>query len=69
MASDDADFRDCDFGYRPHAGPKGATKGLCKSLQFGKFNHIAEADIRSFSDSTDHDISVEMLRKRTDDRR
>ncbi len=65
----EADFRDCSFGYRPHTGPKDAVKGLCKSLQFGKFNHIAEADIRSFFDSTDHDMLMEMLRKRTDDRK
>ena len=38
-------------------------------MQYGKFNHIVEADIRSFSDSINHDISLEMLRKRTDDRK
>ncbi|WP_207681267.1 group II intron reverse transcriptase/maturase [Desulfonema magnum] len=65
----EADFRECSFGYRPHVGPKDAVKGLCKSLQYGKFNYIVEADIRSFFDSTDHDILLEMLRKRIDDRK
>lgn len=65
----EADFRDCSFGYRPHISPKDAVKGLCKSLQYGKFNHIVEADIRSFFDSIDHDILLEMLKKRIDDRK
>ena len=65
----EADFRECGSGYRPHTGAKDAVRGLCKSLQYGKFNHIVEADIRSFSDSINHDISLEMLRKRTDDRK
>ena len=63
------DFRDSSFGYRPQTGAKDAVKGLCRSLQFGKFNCIAEADIRSFFDSTDHDLLPEMLKKRTDDRK
>ena len=65
----EADFRECSFGYRPHTGAKDAVKGLCKSLQYGKFNYIVEADIRSFFDSIDHDILLEMLRKRIDDRK
>ena len=63
----EADFCDCSFGYRPHIGPKDAVKGLCKSLQYGKFNYVVEADIRSFFDN--HDILLEMLRKRIDDRK
>jgi group II intron reverse transcriptase/maturase len=65
----EADFRESSFGYRPHTGAKDAVKGLCKSLQYGKFNYIVEADIRSFFDSIDHDILMEMLRKRIDDRK
>jgi len=65
----EADFRECSFGYRPHTGAKDAVRGLCKSLQYGKFNYIVEADIRSFSDSINHDILLEMLRKRIDDRK
>ncbi len=39
----EADFRECSFGCRPHTGAKDAVKGLCKSLQHGKFNCIVEA--------------------------
>jgi RNA-directed DNA polymerase len=63
------DFRDCSFGYRPHIGPKNAVKELSKRLQYGKFNYIVEADIRSFFDSIDHEILLEMLTKRIDDRK
>ncbi len=63
------DFRDCSFGYRPRISSKDAVKGLCKSLQYGKFNCIVEADIRNFFDSINHDTLLEMLKKRIDDRK
>lgn len=65
----EADFRDCSFGYRPHRSAKDAVKALSRSLQFGKYNFIVEADIRGFFDNIDHDILLDMLSKRIDDRK
>ena len=65
----EADFRDCSFGYRPRRSAKDAVKELSRSLQFGKYNFIVEADIRGFFDNIDHDILLEMLSERIDDRK
>ena len=43
------DFLPNSYGYRPNRGPQLAVKDLTRELQFGKFNYIVEADIRSFS--------------------
>jgi retron-type reverse transcriptase len=63
------DFLCCSFGYRPKIGAKDAVRDVSGQLQFGNFNYIAEADIRSFFDSIDHDKLLEMLKIRIDDRK
>ena len=63
------DFSDCSFGYRPKIGAKDAVKDVSRQLQFGNFNYIVEADIRSFFDSIDHDKLMEMLKRRIDDKK
>ena len=63
------DFLPCSYGYRPRLGPRDAVKALSRSLQYGKFNYIVEADIKGFFDSIDHDWLIKMLEKRVDDRR
>lgn len=61
------DFQDCSFGYRPKVGPHDAVKDITRTLQFGKFNYIVEADIKGFFDNIDHDRLIEMLELRIDD--
>ena len=63
------DFLGCSFGYRPKLSAKDAVKEVSGQLQFGNFNYIVEADIRSFFDSIDHDKLLEMLKRRIDDRK
>ena len=63
------DFLGCSFGYRPEISAKDAVKDISAQLQFGNFNYIVEADIRSFFDNINHDILMEMLKKRIDDRK
>ena len=42
---------------------------LTVNLQFGKYNHVVvEADIRGFFDNIDHEIMLEMLAVRVDDK-
>ena len=64
----EADFRDCSHAFRPERSAKGAAIELSRRLQFGNFNYIVEADIRSYFDSIDHEILLDMLKIRIDDK-
>ena len=64
----EADFLPASYGYRPGTGAKEAVKDLGFNLQYGKFGHIVEADIKGFFDNLDHDWLLEMLSLRIDDR-
>ncbi len=61
-------FLTCSFGYRPHTGALNAIKELSFQLQFRGYNYIVEADIRSFFDSINHDLLMEMLSNKIDDK-
>ncbi len=61
-------FLTCSYGYRPHIGPLDAVKELTSHLQFHGYNYIVEADIRGFFDNIDHDLLMEMLSKKIDDK-
>lgn len=61
-------FLACSFGYRPMIGALDAVKNLSTRLQFGGFHYIVEADIKSFFDSINHEILLEMLTKKIDDK-
>ena len=62
------DFLRCSYGYRPNTGAREAVDKLTIKLQFGRYNYVAEADIRGFFDHLDHAWLVRMLEERTDDR-
>ncbi|MEN8132314.1 MAG: reverse transcriptase domain-containing protein [Pseudomonadota bacterium] len=62
------DFLPVSYGYRPGRGAKEAVKDLGFNLQYGKFGHVVEADIKGFFDNLDHDWLLEMLSLRIDDR-
>jgi len=61
-------FLTCGFGYRPRIGALDAIKESSFQLQFRGYNYVAEADIRSFFDNIDHDLLMEMLTKKIDDK-
>ena len=61
-------FKACSFGYRPKLGALDAIKEVSTKLQFGGFNYIVEADIRGFFDAIDHEMLMEMLKKKIDDK-
>lgn len=61
-------FLACSFGYRPHLGALDAIKELSYHLQFRGYNYIVEADIKGFFDNIDHDLLMEMLSKKIDDK-
>jgi RNA-directed DNA polymerase len=61
------DFLDVSYGYRPGIGPQDAVRDLTRKLQFGRFSHIVEADIKSFFDKIDHHWMIRMLKERIND--
>ena len=62
------DFLRCSYGYRPNIGALDAVDKLTIKLQFGRYNFVVEADIKSYFDTIDHDWLVRMLEERIDDR-
>ena len=64
----EVDFLPCSYGYRPQVGVKDAVKQLTINLQFGRYNWIVEADVKSYFDRISHQKLIEMLAERIDDR-
>jgi group II intron reverse transcriptase/maturase len=63
------DFHDFSYGYRPKRGSRQCADDLAYRLQFGRFGYVVEADIKGFFNHIDHDILLEMIAKRVDDKR
>ena len=62
------DFLSCSYGYRPNTGAHKAVKDLTQALMFGRYHYLVEADIKGFFNNIDHDLLIEMLEKRIDDK-
>jgi group II intron reverse transcriptase/maturase len=62
------DFLEVSYGYRPGRGARDAVRDLTRNLQFGKYAHIVEADIKGFYDSIDHEWMIRMLEERINDK-
>jgi len=62
------DFLNCSFGYRPGRSVHKAIKDLSSALQTGGYHHVVEADIKSFFNNINHELLMEMLAKRIDDK-
>jgi RNA-directed DNA polymerase len=62
------DFLSVSYGYRPNRGPQDAVRDLSQELQFGPYSYIVEADIRSYFDTIQHTILLDMLKQRINDR-
>ena len=62
------DFLRCSYGYRPGVGALDAVDKLTVKLQFGKYNYVVEADIKSYFDNIDHAWLLKMLAERVDDK-
>jgi len=62
------DFLESSYGYRPKRGAGDAVKDLTFDLQFGNYGYLVEADVQGFFDHLDHDMLLEMLSVRIDDR-
>jgi group II intron reverse transcriptase/maturase len=62
------DFYRCSYGYRPNTGALEAVDKLTVKLQFGRYNHVVEADIKGFFENINHEMLIEMLAVRIDDK-
>jgi len=62
------DFLPVSYGYRPDVGARDAVLDLGFNLQYGKFGYVAEADIKNFFGNLNHDLLLDMLSQRIDDR-
>jgi len=62
------DFLSSSYGYRSGRGAKDAVMDLGFNLQYGKYGHVVEADIKGFFDNLDHEWLLEMLSLRIDDK-
>jgi len=63
----EADFLDVSYAYRPGIGPPDAVRDLTRKLQFGRYAHIVEADIKGFFGNIDHHWMIRMLKERIND--
>lgn len=61
------DFLPCSLGFRPGRGAHDAIRDLNETVYSGRISCILEADIRSYFDSIDRTMLVEMLRQRVVD--
>ena len=64
----EADFEDCSFGFRPKRSALQALETIRKAFPRG-YTQVAEADIRGFFDSLDHDVLMAQVARRVSDRR
>ena len=62
------DFLSSSYGYRPNRGPQDAVRDLSEELQFGPYSYIVEADIRSYFDTIEHSLLLDMLKQRINDK-
>ena len=64
----ESDFHTCSYGYRPQTGAHKAVKTLTETLMKGRYHFIVEADIKGFFNHLDHQLLMEMLEQRIDDK-
>ncbi|SEH07923.1 group II intron reverse transcriptase/maturase [Candidatus Venteria ishoeyi] len=62
------DFLSCSYGYRPKKSAHDAVKDLSATLESGRYHYLVEADIKGFFNNIDHDLLLEMLSRRIDDK-
>jgi len=62
------DFLPCSYGYRPRTSAHKAIKDLTSELNSRKYHVVVEADIKGFFNAINHDLLMDMLAKRIDDK-
>ena len=62
------DFLPCSYGYRPRTGAHRAIKDLTSELKSREYRVVVEADIKGYFNAINHDLLMDMLSKRIDDK-
>jgi group II intron reverse transcriptase/maturase len=62
------DFLSCSYGYRPRTGAHKAIAALSSELKSRKYHMVVEADIKGYFNAINHDLLLEMLNRRIDDK-
>ncbi len=62
------DFIENSYGYRPNRSPHDAVKDITRTIQFGMYGYVVEADIKGFFDNVDHEWLIRMLEQRINDK-
>ncbi len=62
------DFLPCSYGYRPRTGAHKAIQALTDELKSRKYHVVVEADIKGYFNAINHDLLLEMLNKRIEDK-
>ena len=62
------DFLSCSYGYRRGIGALNAIRDLTSELDSKKYHALVEADIKGFFNAINHDLLLEMLLMRIDDK-
>jgi len=63
------DFYGFSRGYRPRKGARQAADDLVVRMQNGAFGYVVEADIKGFFSHIDHDILLEFIARRVNDKK
>lgn len=63
------DFHEFSYGYRPKRGSRQCADDLNAKLQFGGFGYVVEADIKGFFNHIDHEVLLDFMGQRIDDKR
>ena len=64
----EADFYSFNYGYRPERGALQAVQDLTDTLYWGEYNFVVEVDIQKYFEMIVHDLLLEMLSQRIDDK-
>jgi group II intron reverse transcriptase/maturase len=59
----EADFRPCSYGFRPKRTPRMALSEIVQGLKAG-YTHVADVDLKSYFDTIDHDLLLELVGRR-----
>jgi len=62
----EADFQPCSFGFRPKKNPRKALSAIVQSLNRG-YSFVVDVDLKSYFDTIDHELLMQMVEKRVGD--
>jgi group II intron reverse transcriptase/maturase len=62
----EADFQPCSFGFRPKKTTRMALSRIVQSLNEG-YSYVVDVDLKSYFDTIDHDLLMQMVERRVGD--